>query len=259
VTGQTERVEHIPVLWIEPDANAHPRRLALFLPHFTGSKEKIVPQLEELAADGFVAMSFDPWQHGERGTGESPHEMVERVFAAYRRRMWPILGQTTLDVLRVIDWAVDTLAVESSIRVGGLSMGGDIAVAAAGIDRRIQRVAAVVATPDWLRPGMHDLFEPERLVDQGEPDSYARWFYDELNPLTHVGRYAHGLEMRFWCGEEDTTVPADGALRFEAELEEAFPGHEGRVEVEMLPGSSHMDVRDSARWWPACREWLAGP
>jgi len=256
---QTEKVEHIPVIWVEPDANSHPRRLALFLPHFTGTKEKVRPQLEDLAADGFVAMSFDPWQHGERGSGETPDEMVERVFAAFRRRFWPILGQTTLDVLRVIDWAIDTLAVEPAIRVGGLSMGGDVAVAAAGIDRRIERVAAVVSTPDWLRPGMRDLSHPERLLEPGEPDSYARWFYDQLNPLTHVGRYGHGLALKFWCGERDTQVPADGALRFQAEVRDAFSERSGDVQVDMLPGLAHMDVRDPARWWPDCREWLAGP
>lgn len=257
--GRTTWVEHIPVRWVEPRSASGPRRLALFLPHFTGSKDTAAPFLADLADDGFVAVSFDPWGHGERGTGESPDAMAERVFAAYRKRLWPILGQTTLDALRVIDWALATFGVEPPVAVGGLSMGGDVAVAAAGLDHRIERVAAVVASPDWLRPGMRDLFDPDRLVEQGEPDSYAQFFFDLLNPCTHLARYAHGPEFRFWCGSEDTHVPAESALRFQAELREAFPEHAGRVHVETLTGLAHMDVRDPNRWWPACRKWLSAP
>jgi hypothetical protein len=42
---------------------------------------------------------------------------------------------------------------------GGVSTGGDVAVALAGVDPRIDRVAALVATPDWARPGMQTLGE----------------------------------------------------------------------------------------------------
>jgi len=48
-----------------------------------------------------VALSFDPWQHGERGR-ETRDELAGRVFGAFRRHMWPILGHTTLDALRVL-------------------------------------------------------------------------------------------------------------------------------------------------------------
>lgn len=49
-----------------------------------------------------VAISFDPWQHGERGT-ESGDQILSRVFGDFCRQMWQILGQTTLDSLRVVD------------------------------------------------------------------------------------------------------------------------------------------------------------
>jgi dienelactone hydrolase len=247
-------VDHIPVLWIEPPKADRPRELVLFLPNFSGSKEQLVPVLEDLARAGFLALSFDPWQHGERGT-ETREEMVGRVFGAFRRHMWPILGQTTLDALRVIDWAVSTLGAEV-IRAGGLSMGGDIAVAVAGLDRRVRRVAAVVATPDWLRPGMHDAFDPGKLIDQMQPDCYAQYFYDQLDPLTHLDRYADGPAIRFFCGQNDSHVPASGALRFRAALERAYPSTSSRVSVELIPGLAHMDVRDRSRWWPGCRGWL---
>jgi dienelactone hydrolase len=252
-------VDHVPVLWIEPREATRPCELALLLPNLAGTKEQMAPYLEELAADGFVALSFDPWQHGERGT-ESKDELAARVFGAFRRHMWPILGQTTLDALRVIDWAVAHLGVARAVRVGGLSMGGDVVVALAGLDRRVRRVGAVVATPDWLRPGMHDPFEPGKPLNPGAADAYASQFYDLLNPLTHLERYYDGAEIRFFCGELDTHVPPDGAQRFQAALRDAQDGAPERVSIRTLPGLAHMDVRDASRWWPDCHRWLAsGP
>lgn len=256
--GESVWVEHISVRWIEPPERSRPRRIIIFLPHFSGTKEQTTGFLRELAVEDFVALSFDPWQHGERGA-ETSAQMLERVFGAFRKRMWPILGQTTLDTLRVIDWAIATLGVQSTVRIGGLSMGGDIAVAAAGLDHRIERVAAVVATPDWLRPGMHHAFRANELIDQGVPDAYAQYFYDQLNPLTHLERYAHGPAVDFFCGENDTHVPPDGALRFQTALRRMYPENSDRVNVRLIPGLMHMDVRDPNRWWPDCRRWLTSP
>ena len=254
-SGSSAWVDHIPVLWFEPPAPRAVRRLVLFLPNLSGTKEGMIPFLQDLAAAGFVALSLDPWQHGERGT-ESQAEILSRVFGNFRRHMWPILGQTTLDTMRVIDWAVAALDVQPDVYIGGLSMGGDIAVAAAGIDHRIQRVAAVVATPDWLRPGMHDLFDRHRLLPPGEPDAYAKYFYEHLNPMTHLAAYAHGPAIYFVCGERDTHVPPDGALRFQAALREAHPSAADNVQVKLVPGMDHLAVRDSALWWPDCLGWL---
>jgi len=107
-------VDHIPVLWVEPPVRHPVRRLILFLANLSGTKERTIPFLQDLAAAGFVALSFDAWQHGERGT-ESQEEMLSRVFGNFRRHLWPILGQTTLDTLRVIDWAVTTLDVQPRV------------------------------------------------------------------------------------------------------------------------------------------------
>src|SRR5260370_33684101 len=82
------------------------------------------------------------------------------------------------------------------LSVGGLSMGGDIAAAAVGLDHRVERVAAIIATPDWLRPGMQDLFNPGTVLPPGEPDAYAQYFYDHLNPLTHLAAFVHGPAIK---------------------------------------------------------------
>lgn len=249
-------VDHIPVLWLEPARRALIHRLVIFLPYLGGAKEPMVPYLEALTAAGFVALSFDPWQHGARGQ-ETPDKITARVFGNFRREMWPILGQTTLDTLRIVDWAVATLHVTPQVAIGGISMGGDIAVAAAGLDHRIERVAAVVATPDWLRPGMRELNNPDHVLPPGAPDAYAQFFYDSFNPLTHLERYAGAPEIRFICGDRDTHVPPAGAVRFQAALREQYPAAAERVEIKMIADMEHRGSGQLEQWWPECLAWLA--
>jgi dienelactone hydrolase len=176
----------------------------------------------------------------------------DRVFGNFRRFMWPILGQSTLDALRIVDWAVETLDVAPEIYMGGFSLGGDIAVAAAGIDPRIRRVAAMIATPDWLRPGMHIGTHPPALMDQGAPDSYARFFYERLNPLTHPTAYAHQPAITFELGADDRHVPPDGALRFEAVLRALYPSYGDALRVTLQDGTAH---EVTPLMWQRCLEW----
>lgn len=56
---------------------------------------------------------------------------------------------------RVLDWTADRFEVGGPHVAGGVSMGGDVALVLAGTDDRIALVSALVATPDWTRPGMH--------------------------------------------------------------------------------------------------------
>lgn len=258
-TAKTARVDHIPVVWVEPEGAAQSRRLVIFLNGLSGNKEGMLPYLSDLARAGFVALSFDNWEHGER-TSLNQGQIIERAFGNFRRYMWVNIGQTALDALRVIDWAVDTLGVEAWVGMGGLSMGGDIAVAAAGIDRRIERVGAVVATPDWLRPGMTDLRVPGHpLLPAGAPDAYAQKFYDLFNPITHLEHYAHAPEIHFVCGEKDDHVPPEAAFRFQAALAEQYPRAGERVTIEMIAGQDHGGVGGvKESWWPGLVEWFLG-
>jgi hypothetical protein len=58
-----------------------------------------IPFLRELAGAGFVAVSFElvfSWQARHR----RGRRIVEtRLCSGFRRHMWPILGQATLDVI----------------------------------------------------------------------------------------------------------------------------------------------------------------
>jgi len=224
------RIDHVPAIWIEPDPRSSRGKLAVWLPWFTGAKESTEPQLRQLAAKGFTALSYDPWQHGERAR-ESSEELETRVFGNFRRYMWPIFGQTALDALRVIDWAMANFAVGREVYAGGISMGGDIAVAIAGIDPPIVCVAAINSTPDWLRAGTE--------IAPGEPDAYAQFFYDRFNPLTHLEAYQRHTAISFECGAEDRHVPPEGVLRFQEELRETYCETPDRLRVTLHPGVKH--------------------
>jgi pimeloyl-ACP methyl ester carboxylesterase len=239
--GLVSYVDHIPVVALGDEAAP----LALWVPPLGLTKDDMRGVLEPLAGSGFRAVSLDPWQHGERGS-ESAEEIRARVFTGFRRHMWPIIGQTTLDCLRVIDRFGGGPVV-----AGGTSMGGDVAVALAGIDRRVTRVAAIVSTPDWTRPGMRDIRDPSRVLPQGDADSYAQWFFDRLDPMTHLDRYAHGPAILFECGADDVHVLPDGAQRFAAELG-------GDVRVNVHPGLGHIDGASSPELIASAIAWLRG-
>jgi uncharacterized protein len=223
------RVRDIPTLVIAPK-ETRGRHLVIWLTGFSGSKEAVEGQLRDLARNGFVALSFDPYQHGERRI-EPNDQLSKRVRGNIRRYFWPILAKSAEETPLIIDWAIKELGVLSDVGMGGVSMGGDISVAAAGVDKRIKVVSAVVATPDWMRPGS---FEPP-----GEPDSAAQADYDRRNPLTHLSAYKHKPAIAFQSGADDRQVPPDGGERFVAALRPIYGRDAERLKVNLQPGTPH--------------------
>jgi dienelactone hydrolase len=242
----------IPILLVVPEQISGPP--ALWMSHLGGSKEQCLEMLRTLASAGLPAVSFDAVGHGERAEHE-PMELLGLVMSDFRRRMWPLLALTTLDALRVLDWAGEQFAPDEAV-AGGVSMGGDIAVALAGIDDRVSRVAALVSTPDWARPGMTPLDDPSRELDQGSGDSYSRWLRGQLDPMLHVDRYRRGPAIGFECGDDDTHVPADGAERFKERLGELSSEAGARIRVRRHPGLDHLGGARSPELMAACANFL---
>jgi len=241
---QNAIIDGVPLCWYEPTASTNERRLAVWLTGFSGTKESVDEHLRELATRGYVAVSFDPYQHGERAI-ETREELSTRVIGNMRLGFWPILAHSTEDVPRVIDWAQAELGVSGPVCMGGISMGGDISVAAAGLDRRIECVAAGIATPDWLRPGSH--------LAPGEAEAEATQAYERRNPMTHLELYAHCPAISFQIGEFDTLVPPDGARRFADALAETYAECPRRLEVCVHKGVEHAFTdamwRNSLEWF----------
>ena len=240
-------VDHIPLLWAEPLQPQASRPMVIWLSGLMGKKEWVVSELRDLAAAGFVGLSFDAWQHGSRMV-EGREEFKVRVTGNLRRHMWPIVGQTAEEVPRVIDWAVENLKVSPRVRMGGCSMGGDIAVVAAGLDRRIEVVAAALSSPDWLRPGTES--------QTGTPDTYAQNFYNRRNPLTHVELYSHRPAITFQNGELDKAVPPDGAVRFRTALAPYYQNCPHKLDVTLHAGVGH---ELAPAMWQNCMRWFSAP
>jgi dienelactone hydrolase len=203
----------IPLVYIEPAASpSAPRRLCIWQPGFSGAKEAVLPRLQDLAADGFVALCFDAPDHGERLVDADAQALGRRVRSNLRKYFWEILRDHAREFSIVIDWAIEALGVDPlHVAVGGNSAGGDAAVAAAGLDRRITAVATIVSTPDWLRPGS---MEPP-----GQPDLRSQACFDDACPMTNLAHYRlHQPAIAFHCGAEDAQVPPEAALRFRQAL-----------------------------------------
>jgi dienelactone hydrolase len=250
-------VDDIPVIYINPGEEGTDKRLVIFLSGLGGTKEGLVSYLKDIAGKGDIALAFDNYRHGERGS-ETRDEIHARVFSNLRKYGWPILGQTVLDAQKVIDWAIETLGVKPGIYIGGISMGGDISIVLAGIDKRVKKVAAVVATPDWLRPGMHNLTQPDLVLPPGTPDTYARFFYDAFNPYTNLSKFVNTPPIRVIVGKNDNHIPPENIERFKSELAKQSPAAAEKIEIVYVDGekSNHRDtIGRKSEWWPALLNW----
>lgn len=242
-----DTVDGIPLVLVEP--TGVPAGVALWLPPFGSDAEAMLPHLRGLADAGWVAASIDPLRHGRRldspldegGRDEGGAALVDRTFRAFRAEMWQILGRTTLDAMRVLDRVLASRP-GATVVVGGISMGGDIALALAGIDARVGRVAVIGSTPDWRRPGMHTLWGDRGLVDQGEPTASSAWLERHLAPVRHVDAYDRDLDILMVQGAADDHITPGPALS----LRDRLAISRARVTVELREGLGHEVCREPA-------------
>jgi alpha-beta hydrolase superfamily lysophospholipase len=233
IRTDTGVVDGVPLVWCVPDA---PSAILIHVPAFGQPKERAQPILDHAHALGFAAIVLDAYQHGARGT-EDRDALTRRVFGNFRREMWTIIGETAFDVPRVAEWARARFGNALPIHLTGLSLGGDVVVAAAPLVERVASVTGVIATPDWQRPGMRDIATGD-LMPQGAPDAKARFFLEALQPLSHPERY-RDLRTHFIVGGLDTHVPAEAAYRFRAIVNEAR--EPGPVRITNKSGLAHLD------------------
>lgn len=138
-------------------------------------------------------------------------------------------------------------------------MGGDVAIALAGIDDRVRRVATVGSTPNWSRPDMRQLQDPAQVIDQGEADRYAQWFADQLDPSRHLDHYTRDVAIAFELGQQDYHIPIGNAEQFRDRLTELAPGAANRIRIQTHPGLDHLGVSTSDAALTAAFAWLTEP
>ena len=172
ITVEYVAVDEIPVAFCKPNPKYANGSVALWIPYLGGDKKTGLTELQTMAEAGYFAISLDPAQHGDRCLSQESDLRV-RVFDNFRAIMWNILGTTVLDAFRVLDWAIDKYKLNNDIVAGGISMGGDIAVSLAGIDKRVRKVAAIAASPDWKRSGMTDVMDSTKVIAQGNPTAFG--------------------------------------------------------------------------------------
>lgn len=236
-----EYVDNIPIAFCRPDKEKSNNSIAIWLPYLGGDKETGAKELQKLASRGYFSISIDPWLHGER-KGKLKKGIRSLVFNQFRAYMWQILGITTMDVFRVIDWAIDTFDLNDDVVVGGLSMGGDIAIALAGIDTRIRKVAAIAASPDWNRAGMTDVMDSKKIIEQGNPSNFGKWLYDKLNPMTTLESFHRPLMLHIELGELDTHINPQWTITFKKALCKNYSDADRNIEIVINEGCNHLSL-----------------
>lgn len=239
-----EYVGNIPIAYCLPNKDKANNSIAIWLPYLGGDKEAASKELQILASRGYFSISIDPWLHGER-KGTLKRDIRDLVFNQFRFYMWQILGITTLDVFQIIDWAIDTFDLNDEVMIGGLSMGGDIAIALAGIDKRIKKVAAIGASPDWNRAGMTDVMDSKKIIEQGNPSNYGKWLYDKLNPTTNLKSFSKSLKLHIELGEFDTHINPQWTIAFKEAIYKNYSDTDDNIEIIINKGCNHLSLIQS--------------
>jgi uncharacterized protein len=240
-TIEFETIDNIPIAFCRPDEHKSNNSIAIWLPYLGGNRETGIRELQKLASHGYFSISIDPWLHGER-KGKQKKGVRNLVSNEFRVYMWQIIGITTIDVYRVIDWAINTFDLNENVVIGGLSMGGDIAISLAGIDTRITRVGVIAASPNWNRPGMTDVMDATKLIEQGNSTALGKWLYEKLNPMSNIKSFCRPLQIHIELGASDTHIHPDWTIEFKKELCKNYSDAEHNIEVVINEGCNHLSL-----------------
>jgi len=239
-----ENVNDIPIAFCRPNENESNNSLAFWIPYLGGDKESCLKELQKLASFGYLAISIDPWLHGERKR-DMKEDVRTLVLKDFRYYMWQILGITTMDAFRIADWAINAFNLTDNIVAGGVSMGGDIAIALAGIDARVSKVAAIASSPNWERPGMTDVMDAITIINQGKSSSYGKWLYNKLNPMSNLYSFGRPLKLHVELGELDTHIHPEWMLDFKRILCDYYALAKFNFEIVINIGATHISLVQS--------------
>jgi dienelactone hydrolase len=181
----------VPSLLVAPRERTAPLPTVLWFHGLGADKDVHQPELEQLAARGFLAVGVDAAGHGERRLPD----LAERIAAPRAEALHTMLelaAQTALDVRGVLRILIDRgIADASHIGAVGISMGGYLVYRLIVIEPMIRTAVALLGSPEWPRgdsPHRHpQAFDATALLsitaecDGSVPPAAARDFHRVLS------------------------------------------------------------------------------
>ncbi|HEX8276259.1 MAG TPA: alpha/beta fold hydrolase [Longimicrobiaceae bacterium] len=218
-----------PLLLARPQGRGGPLPAVLWFHGFGVDKETHRPELERIAAAGFLAVGVDAAGHGARRLPDldaridAPREEALRVAVE-------LAARTAAEVPGVVRELADAgLADPERVSAAGISMGGYLVYGAVLAEPSLRAAVSILGSPEW----------PLGDSPHRRPEAF------------------HRTALLSITAECDENVPPDAARRFHRRLAEGHPQPE-RARYLELPGAVHLMGADD--WETTMGEtlrWLA--
>jgi pimeloyl-ACP methyl ester carboxylesterase len=210
VTFQQMRAGEVPLLAASAEDARGALPLVLWFHGFGVDKEVHRPELERVAAAGFLAVGVDAAGHGERRLPDlDARQAAPREQAL--RTMIELAERTAYEVPRIIRALVEEGRADAGrVAIAGVSMGGYVVYRTVVVEPLVRAAVAILGSPEWPHGD-----SPHRHLDA-------------------LGRTA----LLSITGERDENVPPAAARALHRRLGEAEPGARHRY-VE-IPGAEHL-------------------